>query len=131
MEPSERCHMARLSSLITAAVLGVKRCLCVQRCGGGELEIRHGTPWGKERNRNEVRMWVNPFFLTPGPLRAEQEAGRHHKLDFSFLYDCGHSAFSTRHADYTPCAFQIDFGGDTVWRPGQQACIWWKSDARL
>lgn len=56
-------------------------------------------------------MWINPLFLTLGPLRAEQESGGHYKLAFPFLYDCGHSAFSTRHADCRPCAFCIDFVG--------------------
>lgn len=54
-------------------------------------------------------MWINPLFLTLGPLRAEQESAL--LLAFPFLYDCGHSAFSTRHADCRPCAFRIDFAG--------------------
>lgn len=47
----------------------------MQGCGGGAFDIHHGTLWGgKKRNRNGVKMWVNPFFLPPGPLRAEQES---------------------------------------------------------
>lgn len=105
-----------------------KMSLCAEMWGRGASNMSWNPLGGKKKWSQNV---VNPFFLTPGPLIAEQEAGGHHMLAFPFLYDCGHSAFSTRHVDCRPCAFHIDFGGDTVWRAGRQACIWWKSNGRL
>lgn len=72
MEPGERCHMARLSSLITAPVLGIKRYLCVLRCGEGDLNYVM-EPTGEKSIRNGVPVWLNPFFLTLGS--AESTSG--------------------------------------------------------
>lgn len=53
MELSEGRHMARLSSLITAAVVEIKRYLCAQRCGGGAFDICYGTLWGNKEREME------------------------------------------------------------------------------
>lgn len=51
-------------------------------------------PIGEKSNRNGVKMWLNPFFLTLGP--AESRSGVlavETELAFSLLYDRGHSTF--------------------------------------
>lgn len=72
MEPGEWCHMARLLSLITAAV---SVCRVV---GEGNLkyvmEPFSGERVGGGSNRPGLTTWLNPFFLTVGPADSRSGA---------------------------------------------------------
>lgn len=116
--------MARLSSLITAAVLGIKRCLCAAIVGRG-IWNASWNPLGEKATKMESKCGLTPSFSHLGP--AESRSGVlavKTQLALSLLYGYGHSALKKNKMwTLSPGLFAPTLVGGTDWRAGRQACV--------